>query len=240
MKAILTFHSIDDSGSVLSFPIAKFEQLVNQLSCSDITICPLDELLEPNIDNALAITFDDGMISVFEHALPILRNANVPSHLYLTTGAVGKDNRWPTQPAAAPYFNMMSWDQIEACVEAGVNLEAHTHTHPWLTRLNDEAIIEECELADNTIEKKFGRKPRHFAYPYGDVNRHVCDVVGARYKGCVTTELRPLPKSVNAALLPRWDSYYLQHSSDYKNLFSFSHMTYMNARYLMRKVRAWL
>ena len=106
MKAILTFHSIDDSESVLSFSPATFERMLNDILRADIRICTLDELVRPEVDNALAITFDDGMQSVFENALPLLRDAKVPSHLYLTTGFVGRDNQWPTQPASAPFFNI--------------------------------------------------------------------------------------------------------------------------------------
>ena len=84
MKAILTFHSIDARGSVLSFPPATFARMIAEILDSDVNICSLDQLLSPNIDNALAITFDDGMRSVYKNALPVLKDAKVPSHLYLS------------------------------------------------------------------------------------------------------------------------------------------------------------
>ena len=238
MKAILTFHSIDDRGSVLSFPPATFARMIAEILDGDVTICSLDQLLSPNIDNALAITFDDGMRSVYNNALPVLKDANVPSHLYLTTGYVGGKNNWPTQPAGAPTFEMMNWQEIEACVEAGMQIENHTVSHPDLCRLTQEQIEEECETADLSIEKQFGRRPRHFAYPYGNYDARIAGIVGQKYQTCVTTALLPLGRKLRAAELPRLDSYYLQNRRDYRHFFSPTASSYLRLRHWLRVFRS--
>lgn len=240
MKAIITFHSIDDRGSVLSFPPATFAKLVTELLDSDITICTLDQLLSPATDNAITITFDDGMRSVYEHALPVLKDANVPSHLYLTTGYVGGKNNWPTQPAGAPSFDMMSWQEVEACAEAGMYIESHTVSHPNLCQLSPEQIEEECESADQRITKQFGRRPRHFAYPYGIYDARVAELVGQKYQTCVTTALLPLGRKLSPAQLPRLDSYYLQNRQTYSGFFSPTASGYLRLRHWLRIFRALL
>ena len=238
MKAILTFHSIDDSESVLSFSPATFERMLNDILRADIRICTLDELVRPEVDNALAITFDDGMQSVFENALPLLRDAKVPSHLYLTTGFVGRDNHWPTQPASAPFFNMMDWSQIEACVDAGMHIENHTISHPDLRLLTESQIDDECRGADEEITKRLGREPNHFAYPYGFYNASTAEKLGQRYTTCVTTVLAPLARYSSVAELPRIDSYYLQHRRCFEDLFAKRHIGYLALRRGMRSVRS--
>ncbi len=110
MKAIITFHSIDTSGSVLSYPPESFANLLDALGKSGIPVLKLDKLLATETDKGVTITFDDGMRSLVTSALPIIRDYDVPAHLYLTTAAVGKDNQWPGQPGKAPYFDMLSWD----------------------------------------------------------------------------------------------------------------------------------
>lgn len=237
MKAILTFHSIDDGGTVLSFPPETFARMIEQILEGGVNICGLDQLLSPDTDNALAITFDDGMRSVYENALPVLKAANVPSHLYLTTGYVGGKNNWPTQPDGAPPFDMINWRELEACVNAGMQIESHTVSHPNLCNLNQEQIEEECETADLRIEEQFGRRPKHFAYPYGIYDSRVADIVGQKYQSCVTTALLPLGQKVKTAELPRLDSYYLQKRRDYRNFFSPTAGGYLRLRHGLRVLR---
>lgn len=237
MKAILTFHSIDDSGSVLSFSPATFERMLHDILRAGIKVCTLDELICPEINNALAITFDDGMQSVFENALPLLKDAKVPSHLYLTSGVVGGDNQWPTQPASAPFFNMMDWSQIEACVDAGMHIENHTVSHPDLRLLTESQVDDECRGADEEITKRLGRVPNHFAYPYGFYNAVTAERLGQRYATCVTTTLGPLTRYSSVAELPRIDSYYLQHRRRFDDVFTSRHAAYLALRRGMRAVR---
>lgn len=212
MRAILTFHSIDDSGSVLSFPPATFAELIAALPEADLPILDLETLLAPSTARGVAITFDDGMKSVHTSAMPVLREHAVPSHLFLTTSAVGGTNRWPTQPAGAPAFEMLEWPALDDLQKAGMRIESHTHTHPDLRRLGTDAIVEECMTADRIIEARTGRPPRFFAYPYGRTSEAACDVARARYQASVTVVLRKLQRAEDRARLPRLDSHYLRHS----------------------------
>ena len=64
MRAILTFHSIEASGSVVSFDARLFEALLADLIKKAIPIRNLDTLLASDAINGVAFTFDDGMKSV--------------------------------------------------------------------------------------------------------------------------------------------------------------------------------
>jgi len=237
MKAIITFHSIDDRGTVLSFPPAMFADMINSLLVKGISICTLDKLMLPETDNAVTLTFDDGMQSVYKNALPVLSGAHVPAHLYLTTGHIGADNRWPTQPPNAPVFEMMGWHEIEACVKGGMHIENHTVSHPDLRMLGRSEIEDECEQADSSIAEHFGSRPEHFAYPYGTYNSNVSAIVSKRYQTCVTTELLPLGRELVAAELPRLDSYYLQNRWLYNHLFSPVSSSYLFGRHILRVIQ---
>ncbi|VAW53808.1 hypothetical protein MNBD_GAMMA05-1269 [hydrothermal vent metagenome] len=237
MKAIITFHSIDDSGSVLSFPEKRFARLVDSLQRKNMPVLDLNTLLHTDTTNGVALTFDDGMHSLFTAALPILKDYAVPAHLYLTTGAVAKTNRWATQPEDAPNFNMLSWDEIEQLHNAGIIIDAHTHQHPDMRKLTLNEMEEECEMADELIEQKLGRRPQYFAYPYGYKDAHVCDFVRGRYKATVTTELRMLSSHEDSANLPRLDSYYLKGDWLQDNLSSPMSKAYLSLRSVMRSLR---
>ena len=235
MRAILTFHSIDDTGSVLSYPPKTFDRLLLALQRSGIPLLDLDTLLRPQTKIGVALTFDDGMRSVFTEALPILRSHSAPAHVFLTTGVVGLTNRWPSQPTATPLFEMLRWREIEALQDAGVHIEAHTESHPDLRRLSDDALREECERADETIASVLGIRPRYFAYPYGFNDTRVRSFTRERYVGSLTGEIRMLRHEEDPAALPRLETYYFRKEFLFRNLQSIPTLAYVSLRRTLRR-----
>lgn len=237
MRAILTFHSIDDSGSVLSFPPRTLAMLLEALHRARIPVCDLDTLLAPDTRHGVTLSFDDGMRSVYTHALPILRDHAAPAHLFLTTGAVGRTNRWPTQPERMPAFDMLGWDEIEKLQQAGMRFESHTHGHPDLRGLDDRGIATECGEADRIIEEKLGRRPQYFAYPYGYRSERASDYARRQYRASVTTQLRELSGNEDTAALPRLDSYYLRAPWVFRRLDAALPRAYLVLRGALRRLR---
>ena len=235
MRAVLTFHSIDDSGSVLSFAPARFAELVESLARSGVQVVAFDDLLR--LREGIAITFDDGMATIHRHALPVLRAHGFPAHLFLTTGAVGKDNMWPSQPRAAPRFDMLAWPQVEDCAAQGMLVESHTAGHPDLRSLDDARIIDECRVADDMIEQRLGRRPRLFAYPYGHADERVRRAVAGRYAACFSTRLDYLRDQADLADLPRLDTYFLRAPTLFRHVLSAPVHSYIALRAVIRRLR---
>ena len=235
MRAILTFHSIDEQHSVISFPARTFENLLVTLVDKNIPIVDLDTLIKPDTRTGVTLTFDDGMQSVFTHALPLLREYQACAHVYVTTGAIGLDRRWPYD--AEIRYPMLSWDEVETLQRNNVYIENHTCSHPDMRNLNKEQILEECEKADAVIEKQTGRRPRHFAYPFGFHNNQVRELMRKRYMTSVTTELKPLPVSPDPAALPRLDSYYLRSNLAIKNIDTAIMKGYLALRNILRNIK---
>src|SRR5919108_6678992 len=81
MRAIVTYHSIDPSGSAISVSREVFREHIAWMVRSHVRILPLGELLAlPAADStdAIAITFDDGFANFLEaaelliaHELPV-------------------------------------------------------------------------------------------------------------------------------------------------------------------------
>jgi peptidoglycan/xylan/chitin deacetylase (PgdA/CDA1 family) len=99
---ILTFHEIHDDleGELCTgCPAPVFEQLIVWLRGMGWDIVALDEVLNrlhnPTQRRFAAITFDDGYRDNVNHALPILRRAQVPFTTYVPTGAITRElNAW--------------------------------------------------------------------------------------------------------------------------------------------------
>jgi peptidoglycan/xylan/chitin deacetylase (PgdA/CDA1 family) len=238
VRAILTFHSIDNSGSVLSYPPTTFRRLLDALEHRNLPVLDLDTLLLAETKRGIALTFDDGIRTVFTEALPILRAHGVPAHLFLTTGVIGETNRWRGQPASAPVFTMLQWSEIEALQKGGIRIEAHTVNHPDLRQLSEEALLEECEAAEQMIAARLGRTPYYFAYPYGSSNARVRNFARSRYRGSLTTDLRPLSSEEDLAALPRLDSYYFRHHMIFGNLEAPRARALLGLRRVLRQLKA--
>ena len=86
MRAVITFHHLGPEPGPLAFPVASFASLVSTLATRGPPIVDLDRLLAPDAGPGIALVFDDGGRSVAEAALPVLRDAGVPAHLFLCTG----------------------------------------------------------------------------------------------------------------------------------------------------------
>lgn len=234
MRAILTFHSIDDSGSVVSCSPKIFAHLLAVLAERKIPVCSLETLLRPETRRGVAITFDDGMRSVYRYAMPVISDYGAAAHVFITTNAVGDNMNWPRQPADIPSFEMLDWSEIEKLHSAGVAIESHTHTHPDMRTLTQEQMEDECGTADAMIEKYLGRRPAYFAYPFGYHGQQARLFAGSRYQGAVTTELRMLGQCEDTAAIPRIDSYYLQSAALISHIDSLPVKGYLAARNVLR------
>ncbi len=242
MQAVLTLHSVDASGSVMSISPAQLRSLVRAIRASGHAIVPLAELLaRPSEPRRVALSFDDGMHSVHEHARPILQEEGVPATLFLTTGHVGRDSQWPTLPDDAPVFPMLGWAEVEDLRAAGWDIQAHTVSHPHLPALDDARIEAELAQAAEVIESRLGRRPDLLAYPYGTHDERTVAAARRHYRFAVTTRMAALADSIpDAHRVPRLDVYYFREPKTHSRFGTPRFRAYLRARAVLRGVReAW-
>jgi peptidoglycan/xylan/chitin deacetylase (PgdA/CDA1 family) len=239
MRAILTFHSVDPSGSVLSIAPKQLRSLVAAIKRSGHRIVPLRDLLDsPAEARQIALTFDDGMRSLHEHALPVLRDEGAPATVFLTSDYVGRNNRWPSLPEHAPTMEMMNWDEVEDLHTAGWMVEAHTATHPDLRRLNDAAIREEFERGDQAIQVHLGYRPEVLAYPYGYWDERVRAVAAGCYRYSLTAQMGTLRARVaDPHRIPRLETYYFRAPQIHSRFGTLPFAAYLVARAALRRLR---
>jgi peptidoglycan/xylan/chitin deacetylase (PgdA/CDA1 family) len=243
VRAILTFHSVDHSDSVLSIAPEQLRSLIRGVRAAGHEVVSLRALMESGASpNWVALTFDDGFGTVHEHALPVLREEGVTATLFATTGYLGRANDWPGQPEWVPKWPMLDWDQVEELAAAGWDIQAHTETHPDLRTMSDDAIRDEMSRSDAAIEERTGRRPDQFAYPYGFVNDRVVELASDRYAWCFTTEMAPLDGRGETDLrvggVPRLDTYYFRSRHWHRHFGGVAFRSWVAGRAALRKLRA--
>lgn len=211
MRAILTYHSIDPSGSAISVSAEEFGLHLRWLASGQVRVTSLAELvlLDDTVD-AVALTFDDGFTS-FAAAADALLDHGFSATVFVVTRQTGKTNAWGgrSEPGI-PELPLLDWDALGRLKERGIEVGAHTRSHPSLPSLSGPALQDEVLGSARDLHDRMGLEAPSFAYPYGAVSSEAASTVKSAFDLAVTTELRIMQPNEPIHLLPRLDMYYLR------------------------------
>jgi peptidoglycan/xylan/chitin deacetylase (PgdA/CDA1 family) len=240
---ILTYHSIDDSGSVISTGPDKFRRQMKYLSERQARVISLGELTEAMIEgrqlplNSLVLTFDDGYRNVYTTAFPILREFGFTGTVFLVTDYCGRRNDWPGQPAVIEPAPLLSWAEIKEMRREGIEFGSHTATHPDLTRLPTAEAAEEINRSKATIEDRLGVGATVFAYPYGRCNERVKELAQREFHAACSTRLGKVGRGDDLHQLKRVDMYYCAESALFRALRTKAFDRYLSLRQALRELK---
>jgi peptidoglycan/xylan/chitin deacetylase (PgdA/CDA1 family) len=148
-------------------------------------------------ERPIVITFDDGFADFHGHALPELQRYGFTATLFVTTGWIqdaGSDS------AGRRPGRMLSWSQILEASDTGIEIGAHSRTHPQLDQLSSYDLRRELGDSKSSLEDRLGRQVTGLAYPFGYSDaqvRRITREVGHRYACAVG----------NAVVRQRWDPF---------------------------------
>jgi len=121
------------------------------------------------------ITFDDGYEGIYNYAYPILKKYAFKAIVFVTTGYIGKHNKWDT--SLGPRFRHLNWSHIREMADDGIWFGSHGVNHTFLTRQSDSAARYEIEASKMELENGLGRPVRFFSYPYGNYDERIISFV---------------------------------------------------------------
>lgn len=119
-------------------------------------------------ERPVLITFDDGYEGVHRYALPVLAKHGFASTLFVSTGWLRGE-----YDTGGALDRMLDWDQVRELAAAGAEIGGHSHTHPQLDQLSDDALRFELRRCRDIVADELGTRPASFAYPYGYSSRRV-------------------------------------------------------------------
>jgi len=240
---ILTYHSLDDSGSVISVAVDQFLRQMKMLREWGYTGICLGNFLDACEgktelpDKPVVIIFDDGFRSILDYAAPALYETGFGATVFVVADYCGKKNDWPGQPPEAPRLPLLSWDDLKTLLNSGFEIGAHTLTHPALTRISVEEAKNEIVNSKHVIEERLGTPVRTFAYPYGMFDRRHRDIVEEHYQGACGVDLRIASRNDDRYALPRVEMYYFRTAAFFRLFPTFAGRAYIGLRRVGRSLR---
>lgn len=127
-------------------------------------------------DAPVVLTFDDGGRSALDRIAPALEAHGWRGHFFITTGRIG-----------TPGF--LDEAGVRELAERGHDVGSHSHTHPYLTRLGDDAVAEEWRRSKDVLESLLGREVATASIPTGYYEERVGRAAAAAgYRALFTSE----------------------------------------------------
>ncbi len=239
---ILTFHSLDDQRSVISFSPGLFRRGMARLHEKGYrTLGLLEGVLALRAhgavpEHSIVITFDDGYRSVYSDAFPILREFEMCATVFVTVGET-------TNPRGADRLPplcdrpMLSWGEMREMQKCGFTFGSHTLTHPDLTQLSEDCLRLEICRSKTILEQGLDSAVTFFAYPYGRYDSRSYALV-QRYFACACSDKLGLACANSDALaLERVEAYYLRTERLFDLMLSAHFSWYIAARNIPRRIR---
>ena len=205
---VLQYHHVD-TGTPASTSTSpeRFAMHLDYLADNDFDVVPLAELVdalragEPLPDRTVAITFDDGYVSIYATAWPLLKAKGWPFTVFVNS---------EPHDQGKPLF--MSWHQLRELHAGGATIANHTVSHPYLLRPPSNLsaaerngwIEGEITRAQRRIEAEIGTAPKLFAYPFGEYDNTVLEVIEALGYAGFGQQSGPLATYSDLRALPRF------------------------------------
>jgi peptidoglycan/xylan/chitin deacetylase (PgdA/CDA1 family) len=174
---ILCYHRVGPRASPMIMPPDTFAAQMEYLARNNYQVIRLSELVDflegkgqlPK--RAVVITFDDGHVSSYQHAYPVLRKYGFPATFFLYTDFLDGGDA-------------LRWSQIREMAQSGlIDFQSHSKTHANLiVRLPGESeqryrerLDSEIRIPRDVIQRNLPGKVTHYAYPFGDANEAVLE-----------------------------------------------------------------
>jgi peptidoglycan/xylan/chitin deacetylase (PgdA/CDA1 family) len=213
---VLCYHSIHPSHRFASASPAMFEEHLGWLS-EYCNIIPFDAALR-HVDTrdanpSIAITFDDGYVDNHTYVLPALVRHGIHATFFVATGFVERDPEVLSRLGRlwnVPVHELagLSWTQVREIREAGMEIGAHTRSHPNLALLTEDQVRRELSESKDMLENCLGESVVSVAYPYGIPRRHITNrevniASGVGFEHGAAILYRRVRATDNPLLIPR-------------------------------------
>ena len=207
---ILLYHRFGSvAADSMTVTTTLFESHLKYLGENNYKVIPLGELVDYYLGkrgapspHSVAITVDDGHISVYTDMVPLVKRYRLPVTLFI----------YPSAISNASYA--MTWNQLREIKETGLfDFQAHTFWHPNFKKEKkrltpaeyDSFVTAQFKKSNEKLEKELKVKVNMLAWPFGIYDDDL--IQKAQQTGYVATftmERHPANPRDRVMALPRY------------------------------------
>ena len=170
---VLFYHRVcDDHANDWTTSNAAFDRHLDWLQ-RHVDLVSLEEAQQRigaagNTRPCVSLTFDDGYAENCQHAIPRLAREKIPCTYFVTLHNVLTGEPFQHDAKAGFRGTPNTLAQLRDMAGAGIEIGAHTYTHPDFSRVRDPHVLHrEVVVAREELSELLGRPVRYFAVPIG-------------------------------------------------------------------------
>lgn len=167
MSVVLMYHSLYNGVNTNSIDAEDLPYAVS----TENFVAQLDRLKNKSIglltNNAMpdvVITFDDGHVSNYDIAMPLLMERGLSAYLFVTGNFVGQR------------AHFCSAEQLAEMARNGIEIGSHGMTHRFFDDLADDEAERELRQSKQQLSDQCGQQVQSISYPGGRYNQRTLEI----------------------------------------------------------------
>jgi peptidoglycan/xylan/chitin deacetylase (PgdA/CDA1 family) len=182
---VLVYHQVESNANVFDkITITEFERQMNYLHQNGFTPITVEDYL--NWRNGhfnlpakpVIIFFDDGWMSVYKNALPIMDKYGFKGNIAIVTDYASGIRGGPSY---------MHWPELRKLKEKGWGMVSHSETHTYMLKLSEKDFRKQLDDSKKIIKDNLGTAPNSFVFPFSNANTTYAKICGEYYSLCWTS-----------------------------------------------------
>ena len=171
-KIVLMYHRIDEPKyPSTSISLDLFKSQMQYLKENGYIVDSISNIQNFSTNNDLKkkvyITFDDGFLSVYKKAYPILSNFQFPFSIFLSTKFIENDNK----------NDFMNWKIVKFLKKNNVGVYSHGHSHKSFLSMTQEELIMDILSSKDILSRELNEEGKIISFPYGETRRSVNNLI---------------------------------------------------------------
>lgn len=171
-KIVLMYHRIDEPKyPSTSISLDLFKSQMQYLKENDYIVDSISNIGNFSTNNdfkkRVYITFDDGFLSIYEKAYPILSNFQFPFSIFLSTKFIQHGNK----------NDFMNWKMVKFLKSNNVEIYSHGHSHKSFLSMTPEELRVDILTSKNILSRELNKEGRIISFPYGETRQSVNNLI---------------------------------------------------------------